>query len=375
MDLITLVVTVVVFLGVLSFLVLIHEAGHFFSARFFKIKVEEFGLGYPPRAKTLARKNGVEYTLNWLPFGGFVRLGGEVLENEEERVGDASLFYNQAWWKKLIVILAGAAINFLYGVLAFGVLFSILGIPEGRGVEIVEIADDSPAVEAGLEVGDKVVAVENGELVEVTTTDEFVAVLSDLRGEEVDLYLAEAGGEEVKQVYIRREDEVPEGEGSIGVVIQASELEFVKYPWWQRPFRGIKYGLETAFEFSGMILKVFGGMIGDIFTKGKVPEDVAGPVGIVNYAYKERVLDEGLIGLLNWSAVLSIQLAIINVLPIPAMDGGRAVFILVEKAMGKRYRPEFEHKAVMVGMLFLLGLIVLISLKDIGVVLRDSGIL
>ena len=358
----------IIFLIILSFLVIIHEAGHFLFARWSKIKVEEFGLGYPPKAKTLFKdKLGTIYTLNWLPFGGFVRMFGE--DGNETAKGS---FSSVSVWKRLVVVLAGATINFIFGVLAFGAIYSQHGIPTNLdGVRVEEVASGSPAEKAGIKVGeiiDTVVSID-AEKIRTKTSEELISFVQKHRGEQVTLVTR---NDIIYQTYVRKAEEVPQGQGSLGLTLTAVELR--QYPWWQMPFRGMWIGLKAATNFSFLILDSLGKMVSELFLRGKVPVDISGPVGIVYTAEKEGFLREGFWTQLNFAAILSINLAIVNVLPFPALDGGRAVFLVWELLTRRRVKPKVEMWLNTAGFVLLLSLIVLISVRDITRVFADQGI-
>jgi regulator of sigma E protease len=380
--------TFIVFLLVLSFLVLIHEMGHLLVALWFKVRVEEFGIGLPPRAKVLFKKYGIDFTLNWLPVGGFVRLFGEEqhihesmgasLKTNSKEVKEKGLFYRKAWWKKILIILAGATVNFVFGIIAFSLVYTISGIPElqklDAGVAITEISPNSPAEKAGLLVDDVILELKSqaGEVIPIENIDAFVAQVSKFKGEAISLKIVRDNTEELKQVYVRKTDETPKGDGAVGVGIANDKVILRHYPIYEMPFRGAWTGLKAAWSFGLMILYAIGSMVRDLVTAGVVPKDISGPVGIVYSAQKSGLLREGLLAILNFAGILSINLAVVNVLPIPALDGGRAVFILIEKLMGKRYKPKYEHYANLVGFGLLLTLIVLVSVRDVGTILTEQ---
>ena len=356
-----------IFLLILSFLVIIHELGHFLFARWSKIKVEEFGLGYPPKAKTLfTDKLGTIYTLNWLPFGGFVRMFGE-----DGNVDAKGSFSSVSVWRRLLVVLAGASINFIFGVLAFGAIYSQHGIPTSlNGVRVEEVAVGSPAESAGIKVGEIVESVSSGsEKIETKTSEDLIAFVQNHRGEQVTLDTRSGTS---YQTYVRKVEEVPPGQGSLGVAL--TDFELKKYPWWEMPFRGMWIGLKAATNFSFLILNSLGTMLSELFLRGQVPKDISGPVGIVYAAEKEGFLRDGFWSQLNFAAILSINLAIVNVLPFPALDGGRAVFLVWELLTRRRVKPKVEMWVNTAGFVLLLSLIVLISVRDIGRVFQDQGI-
>lgn len=369
---------IILFILILSGLVIIHELGHFWVARKYKVKVEEFGVGYPPKAKLLkVDKLGTQYTLNWLPIGGFVRLYGEEgLEEGQGNYKPEQAFCNKSVRQRLAIIAAGVVMNFVFGAVIFAGIYTYLGIKEGLPqdlgyVMIKEVAPGSPSDLAGFEPGDKVIAVVNsqGEKA-ITNTETFIKLIGASAGETVAVKLTQP--EAVKSVYVRNKEEIPAGQGSIGVVI--TDYDMVHYPLWQMPFRGIVVGVQSALDLGLLIFKSLGMMVNNIFTRGEVPKDVAGPVGIAYMATKEKLLSQGLIAFLNFAAMLSINLAIINILPIPPLDGGRAMLLTFEGITGKRLNQEIERRMLAAGMLFFLGLILLISIKDVWQVIGDSAV-
>ena len=158
----------------------------------------------------------------------------------------------------------------------------------------------------------------------------------------------------------------------MGVVI--SSFGLVKYPLWQMPIYGMAVGLESAVRFGVMLVEALGGMMADLVTMGKVPQDVAGPVGIVHTVSREGILEEGWLAIVNFAAILSINLAIVNVMPFPALDGGRALFLAVEGVTGKRIKPKWERWINTVGFMMLISLIVMISVRDVVRVFQDEAV-
>jgi regulator of sigma E protease len=368
--------TILIFIIILSFLVLIHELGHFLTAKKFGIKVEEFGMGYPPKALTLHKdKDGTEYTLNWLPFGGFVRMFGEdgALTSEGKST-QGKAFFDKPVWQRMIVIIAGVSVNFIFGVIAFATIYTIMGIPTViDGVKINQVANGSPAQEAGLQSGDIITQIQTDELqFPIQDSAGFIAAAQQLAGETALVQFERAEQSQTTEVYVRTKEEVPADQGSIGVVINDFELK--RYPTWQMPFRGALVGLQSAVEFGVLLLKSLGGMVANIFTQGKLPVEVAGPVGIVHMAQKEGILTSGWLDRLNFAAILSINLAIINLIPFPALDGGRFIFLIYEGIRRKRINPKIEHYANFAGFLLLISMIVAVSARDISRVAQDVNV-
>lgn len=355
------VMQLLVFILMLSVLILIHELGHFISARLFKMRVEEFGIGLPPRAKSLFTRKGTLFSLNWLPMGGFVRLFGEDMENEEQ-LKSPDAFFNKPIWQRAAVLLAGVTMNFLLGVLLFGIVYSYLGIPtKTNKVNIVEIASDSPAQSAGIETGSTVKKIMiDGEEVAFNDIESFVKQIDTLKGREVSMTLVQTNGIE-KEVKITPRVNPPQGQGALGVAL--SSIEMKKYPWWQMPFRGARVGLVEAWGWGKEIVGSMWTMLADIFTGKGLPKDVAGPIGM--YQVSKEVYKVGWVAVLQFMGILSVNLAILNVMPFPALDGGRIAFLGVEKLIGKRRKNIIEGYINSAGMIFLMGLMVLISIKDI----------
>ncbi|MFC1727506.1 RIP metalloprotease [Patescibacteria group bacterium] len=350
--------TIIIFVAILSILVLVHELGHFISAKKVGIKVEEFGFGYPPRI--WGKKIGETiYSINLLPFGGFVRLFGEELKgadlvNQKEK--DKS-FWGKSKKARILVIVAGVLANFLLAVVAFSIAYTIVGIPEETDrVEIIAVMPESPAEEAGLIEGDLMVEISGAK---VESIDHFTQLIEEKKGQEVDL-LVEREVQKLSFLVLVREFP-PEGEGSMGVIV--SGVQMIHYPVWQMPFRGAVEGFKEAFAWTGLILTGLGKMITDLFTKGVVPRDVAGPIGILQITY--GVAQTGGLAILQFMGILSVNLVVLNILPLPALDGGRLMFVIYEVITRRRPRPEFEHWANAAGMAMIVLLLILVTVNDL----------
>lgn len=360
--------TILVFLFVLSLLVLAHELGHFLAAKKAGIKVEEFGIGYPPRV--WGKKIGeTVYSINLLPIGGFVRLYGEELR-ESERIKERAS--GRAFWAKskkarTAVISAGVLANFLLAIVAFAVVYSVLGIPTKTDqVKIVGLVPDSPAVEAGLEEGDQIISFDDES---VTSLDQFVGLVE------------EKGGQPIELVVIREKEELlfsltpreapPDNQGPLGVVV--SSVEMKQYPFWQMPFRGMIEGFKEAFGWTGLVVGALGKMIFNLVTAGQVPQDIAGPVGILQIT--GGVARSGFLAVIQFVGILSVNLAVINILPFPALDGGRLMFVLYELVTRRRPKVSFEHWANAIGMALILFLVLLVTINDVGRLLETTNLL
>lgn len=356
--------SVITFIAVLSILVMVHEAGHFFAARRSGVWVEEFGFGLPPRV--WGKKIGETiYSLNLLPFGGFVRLHGE---NTEEGVTDPKrAFINQSKKKRSAIVLAGVSMNFILAIFAFSLVYSFAGIPRESGqVKVAEVRPGSPAEISGLMTNDIVKRVDDRN---VKSNDEFIGYIEGRKGEVITLYIERPGKEETIEIKSTPRIDPPEGEGSLGVLISSTEIYYP--PIWQRPFVGVYYGFKEAIFWGGIVISGFIKLFSDLFV-GVVPKDVAGPVGI--YALTSEAAKFGLLALVNFVGILSVNLAILNVLPFPALDGGRLLFIGIEGIFGKKVLPKVESLIHTVGMIILLLLIFAITASDIRKLISAGGI-
>ena len=351
----------VVFILMLSILILIHEFGHFFMARFFKMRVEEFGVGLPPRAKTLFKRKNTIFSLNWLPLGGFVKLYGEDMENAEQAASPEA-FFNKPMWQRAAVLLSGVFMNFVLGVVIFGAVYTYLGIPtKTNKVFVVEVGKGTPAELAGIKVKGQIGKILlNEQNIQFSGVDEFLNKIDSLKGKEVQLVLLNSDGSE-QTVSITPRLNPPEGQGPLGVALSSVELK--KYEIWQMPFRGMVVGLQEAWSWGKEIVVNFGKIIVNLVTGKGLPKDIAGPVGI--YQVSKEMYKVGWIAVLQFMAILSVNLSILNVLPFPALDGGRVAFLAIEKVIGKKKKNAIEGWVNTLGMVFLLGVMVLVTIKDI----------
>lgn len=343
--------SIFVFLLVLSILVLVHEFGHFWTARKNGILVEEFGFGLPPRM--FGKKIGETiYSVNWLPFGGFVRLHGE--QTEEGVTNQKRAFLNKSKLARTAVIVAGVVMNAILAVVCFAIVYSFTGIPRDTDdIKVLDIAEGSPVTTAGLLVGD---VIKKADGVEFTKTVDFIKYIDTKRGQKVKIETKEG-----KKLTITPRENPPEGQGPLGVVISTSETYFP--PVWQRPFYGIYYGFKDAYFWGKNIFVGLSSMVTGLF-QGNVPKDVSGPVGI--YAVTTEVAKNGgILALINFIGILSVNLAILNILPFPALDGGRLLFIVIEAVFGRKVLPKVEGVIHTVGMVILLALIVVVSVSDV----------
>jgi regulator of sigma E protease len=344
-------------LFVFGLVILVHEFGHFVMAKRFGIKVLEFGIGYPPRIATLAVRDGVEYTLNAIPVGGFVRMLGE------EDPTDPQSFARKSARVRIATLLAGSVMNLVLAALVFAGTFAIgEQVPVGS-VFIESVAPGSPAQQAGMQPGDIIASIQDHE---VRNFSELVQYTQSFLGQEVSVALLRQGESVTVQVVPRLRP--PSGEGAMGIVIGMKEgfqVVTVRHPVWKAIPLGVQEVrtvlAETAAGFARMI------------RVGIAPGDIAGPVGILQIG--GAVAQSGFVNLLRFIGLLSVNLFVINLLPFPMLDGGRIAFVLLEKIRGgKRVTPERESLVHLIGLLVLLGLMVVVSYFDIQRILGGGSL-
>ncbi|HTK03343.1 MAG TPA: M50 family metallopeptidase [Alphaproteobacteria bacterium] len=354
-------VSILVFLLVLSILVIVHEFGHFITAVKLGIPVLEFGFGLPPRIWGKKIGNTL-FSLNALPFGGFVRLLGE---NEEEEGDKSQQFINKPKRIRIAVIVAGVVMNFLLAILAFAIVYSFSGIPKDtHKLKIVDVSAGSPAQVAGVIVGDVISKVGKDN---VDSVDYFISKVNDQKGKTTNFEIVR--NDNIVKLQMKPRENPPAGEGALGVTITTTEIYFA--PVWQRPFIGIYYGFKEAVFWGKTILMGLWTMVYGLF-QGQVPKGVSGPVGI--FAVTSEAAKNGVLTLINFIGILSVNLAILNILPFPALDGGRLLFIFIEMLMGRKVLPKVEAITHTIGMIILLTLLVAITFHDVVGLIRAGSI-
>ncbi len=360
---------ILIFLIILLVLVVVHECGHFFTAKKFGIRVDEFGFGFPP--KLFSRKYGeTEYSFNLLPLGGFVKIFGENPDDENTNGPDRERsFVHKAKWKQAIVLFAGVFANFLLGWLLFSIGF-MSGLPTSVGSEpighklsnvnltVVSVMPDSPAFKAFLKSGDKIISVKS-------SSD----VLDQLNPDTLKSFIGLHSKDEIVIGYLRGKDEnihlakvTPFKDSTLGearIGISMDMIGMVKLPI----LSAFKEGLSlTWFVTKGTVVGLYTLIIEGIQGKGSFAS-VTGPVGMVGMVGDASQF--GFVYLLSFAALISINLAIINLVPFPALDGGRLFFLLIEKIKGSRINPKFTNTANTIGFGILILLILVVTYHDV----------
>jgi len=366
--------TFLVFFLLLGALILAHEFGHFIVAVKNGIKAEEFGFGFPPRLLGIVADDATGkrrfifgdadvssthtiYSLNWIPFGGFVRMKGE----DSNALLESDSFASKSAGVRIVVLAAGVTMNFLLAWVLISSLY-FAGFPqpisdENRAlakdisVQIFSVAKGSPAESMGLLPGDRLVSME-GEL--VTGLDQAKQAIDARLGLETDIAILR--GKETLSLHGTPRVNAPEGEGALG--ISFAETGTIRYPWYEAPVRGA----EATWNATTSIFSALAGMVRGLLLGRGAGIDVTGPVGIV-YATKQ-MSDLGIAYLLQFAAILSINLAIFNILPLPALDGGRILFVIIEKVKGAPVREIIEQRVHQIGFFLLLLLMVAVTARD-----------
>lgn len=373
-----LLIGIVIGVIVLVVLVVLHELGHAIVAKRSGVVVEEFGIGFPPRAWAKKLKNGVLFSLNWLPLGGFVKLQGE--HDAADKKGD----YGAAtFWQKTKILFAGVAINWITAVVIFTVL-ALVGLPKivpnqfsvpadtvqvNAPVTLAGLTKDYPAQKAGLQSGDIIVAL-NGETVE--TVGEFVALTKADKGQSVAVEFARDGQTKTTTVALRDTDSATFGSG-------LSQQQTIRATW-SAPLVGIA----TTGQFTWLTLQGLGQLVGDFFSGlvlqlspdattrqaaseslDRASSSVAGPVGILGTIFPAAG-KAGPVEVLFLAGIISLTLAVMNALPIPALDGGRWFVTALFRVIKKPLTKDIEEKVQGAGFMTLMALIIVVTIGDVA---------
>ncbi len=349
--------TLLPFFGVLLVLVIVHELGHFITAKLAGVTVEEFGFGYPPRIFAVKYK-GTDYSLNLLPLGGFVKLVGEEDPSETGSLASRSPL------TRLIILGAGPFMNALLPIVLLTASFMLPKDTVTGQVVIQAVAPESPAAGAGLQEGDMVLRI-NDRAIE-SIRDVGYNIQLNL-GSELEMTLKR--GSETKEVRVTPRWSPPAGQGATGIAIAMPDPKVVNQSL--SPFEAFGTAVQRSFDMLSLFKNgIYAAIAGR--SSGSAPA-VTGPIGIAQAT--GEIAQAGVPSLLEWMALLSINLAILNALPIPMLDGGRMFFVLLEWVRrGRRVRPEREGLVHMVGFVVLMGLIAIISFFDVLRLIRGESL-
>lgn len=336
--------TVLITLLIIAVLILVHEWGHFITARRIGIPVYEFSLGFGTKLLSVTR-NGVQYSLRLVPLGGFVRMAGE----EPGDMSDPDGYSNRTPFEKIRVAFSGPFMNFVLAVIIFIYSFAFIGIPNAVDEPILgKILKGKPAQHAGLQEGDRIISIDGKS---ISTWNEFTDTVSSSKPD-TQLKMEVKRGDKTIAVNVTPETNKSTGASVIGVI---NRVTYNKLGIWE----ALKVGIQQTYELTRLMLS----WLLLLITGGASTADLAGPVGITKLVGEAAQI--GIVYLLNFAAYLSINLGIINLLPIPALDGSRIVFAAVEGIRRKRLEPEKEGLIHWLGFIFLMILIVFVTYNDI----------
>src|SRR3990167_2398085 len=361
---------ILVFIIILSVLVILHELGHFLMAKRSGIGVEEFGIGLPPRI--WGKKIGETiYSVNWLPFGGFVRLVGE--DPEDKKKNQKNSFYIKSIGQRMLVVVAGVFANFVLAVVIFYIVVAALGykvslpllvdhkfkfVNQTKQVLIADVSVDSSVVFAGIQVGDSIISAKGQE---ISSIEKLQEVIRSSENQPIPLVLENPVNNQTREVVATPKYSEKQQAPVLGVGL--GELVVLNYQTLpQKVFSGFIHSYNTL-DYS---VRVFSEIIGySIRTRDITPvsEGVAGPVGIASLT--SQAVSLGALSVLQLVGLLSLNLAVINILPIPALDGGRFAFIIIEAVTKRRIYPAVEKWAHTIGFALLIALILLVTYNDI----------
>lgn len=375
------IINILIFILVLAVVVIVHELGHFFAAKKSGMFVGEFGFGFPPRIWG-KRKGETLWSINAIPLGGFVKIAGEDGEKEDvdyiptskvvsqeesvevvetpteeliieekitkvdkfSEISSDRFFSSKPIWKRIIVLVSGVLMNFILGWIILVVVFSFGTQPI---VVISQVMNNSPAETVGIKEGDKIMG--------FSSVDDFIQKINESKGKEISLTIKRSQDTQIISVVPRLNP--PEGEGALGVGLSAGGVE--KMPFFQAVIEASK----TAVSIFGMIYSMLFKLIASIFGGPNLFKYISGPVGI--FQATSQAAGFGVGYLANLIALISINLAAINIFPFPALDGGRILFLIIEKIKGSPISSKIQQIVNGVGFALLLVLILAASVQDI----------
>ncbi len=346
------------FLILLGILVIAHELGHFLTGRFFRIPIDEFGIGFPPQAKVLGTRNGVKYTLNWLPIGGFVRFSSNAGDNANYGIGSLR---EAPIYQRILVLAAGPFMNFVVAAVIYTAIALSIGIPVyDNGLVVNQVFPDSPAQRAGLVVQDIVLQIGNSGV--ITHDDKIGPIAQQNLGVAIPMVILRNGTEQTLTItpgpwsYQKSSSKAGFGFGyGNNSHIEAASVG-----------SALTHGLKTTVLVAGSMLEGLSTWLKGLL--GLAPKiDSAGMTGIVGMARGtgEIIARDGWLGYFNWMAIISLNLAVFNLLPIPALDGSHILFAVVEFVRRKRIPLEYESRVHFAGFALLMLLMVIVTVSDV----------
>ena len=347
----SIIVLVVAFLSLIA-LMIIHEFGHFIIAKKFGVRVDEFGIGYPPRM--FGKKIGETiYSVNWIPLGAFVRIYGE-----EGGLDDYRSFSTLKIWKRVLIVIGGVAAFWLAAIVIFSIVFAMgtdlpVGDSDVQGltnpqVKVISVSQNSPASQAGLRIGDTIL--------KFNKIADFQKAMSENKGKEITLTIERSGKD--FNVNLTPRVNPPSGQGAVGVGLERMATLIKKTSWYMAPVQGVVYTWQTTVNALQGLYTTFSGL----FMQKGLPQGAqfAGPLGIT--VFLANAASYGLGFFLYFIGMISVLIAIFNLFPIPALDGGKLVFLLIEKIKGKPVSVKVEQGITMTCFIILIVLSLFITI-------------
>ncbi|MEK7080634.1 MAG: M50 family metallopeptidase [Patescibacteria group bacterium] len=348
---------IIAFLSLIA-LMIIHEFGHFFVAKKFGVRVDEFGIGYPPRI--FGKKIGETiYSINLLPLGAFVKIYGE-----EGGVDDYRSFMGLKIWKRVLIIIGGVVAFWLASIILFSIVFAIgadlpvgdqdvLGMSNAQ-VKVISVEFGSPAEKAGLEAGDSLLQVQGLEIKKIKDFQDFT---KQHAGQQIDLKIKR--GDKIFDVFLAPRANPSAGQGAIGVALERMATLIQRHPWYEAPLQGVVYTWQTTASGLVGLYTVFS----NIFTGKGVPAgaELAGPLGITVFLANAASYGAGFF--LYFIGVVSVFVAIFNLFPIPALDGGKLIFLAIEKIMKKPVPVKIEQNITVIFFILLISLSIFVTIR------------
>lgn len=344
------IITILIGILVLSIIVLTHELGHFITAKSSGVKVEEFGLGFPPRLVSFKRGE-TRYSLNAIPFGGFTKMTGE---EDPQQAGSLA---GKSRGIRLLVITAGSLMNFLLALMLFSAGYLFPREAAVGQVMVVEVAPNSPAARTGITTGDIILSINDQPVKSISELNQYI---KENLGKETTLLIQRPDSTR-RSIQVVPRLAPPEGEGAIGIAISTTK----RYPLWQVIPMGARELVMTVIIWGEGLVSLF---------SGKVSASFLGPLGIAQLT--GEVAEVGLLPLLKISALISLILGIMNLLPLPATDGGRITFVLLEWVRrGKRIAPRTEGLVHLIGFAMLIAFFLAITYQDIMRIITGESLI
>lgn len=358
--------SILIFIIILGVLIFVHELGHFLVAKKSGIRVDEFAIGFPPKIFSFV-KGGTKYALNLIPFGGYVKIFGENPDEESMDPDAKDSFVNKPRYTQAFVLVAGVLFNVIFAWILVS-LSLMSGFPaalsqtntgtiQDVSVLVTHVHEDSPAEEAGLSIGDKIISLQTpDETLLATGPNEIIAFIDRHQDDIVTLTYSQSGEEKVAEILPA--EGIVDGKKIMG--ISMDNIGIIKLP--------VIKAFSEGFLMTGqMIIEIVVGLwhfIGQVFTGGAGLDDVAGPVGIVGLV--DDASNFGLVYLLSFTAFISLNLAVLNLIPFPALDGGRLLFIIIESITRKRIPSNIANWANGIGFFILIGFMIVVTISDIA---------